>query len=103
MNPLGTVAGNIRSNSSVNNDSSNNPVVSAPLSEVNALSKYLVLPATSTPSGPKKAPLHLHLLTSAETLAISAEKAERSRGEGAEEEGKERKEETERGGTQMES
>ena len=102
MNPLGTVAGNIRSNSSVNNDSSNNPVVSAPLSEVNALSKYLVLPATSTPSGPKKAPPHLHLLTSAETLAISAEKAERSRGEGAEE-GKERKEETERGGTQMES
>ena len=94
MNPLGTVAGNIPSNSSVNNDSSNNPVVSAPRSEVNVLSKYLVLPATSTPSGPKKAPPHLHLLTSAETLAISAEKeqkAERSRGEGAEEEGKERK------------
>ena len=95
VNPLGTVADNIPSNSSVNNDSSNTPVVSAPQSEVNILSKYLVLPATSTPSGPQKAPPHARLLTSAEALAIPAEKEQKKQ----KEEGKGRKEETERGGT----
>ena len=95
VNPLDTVADNIPSNSSVNNDSSNTPVVSAPQSEVNILSKYLVLSATSTPSGPQKAPPHARLLTSAEALAIPAEKEQKKQ----KEEGKGRKEETERGGT----
>ena len=77
VNPLCTVADNIPSNSSVNNNSSNTPVASAPLSEANALSKYLVLPGISTPSGPKKAPPRARLLTSAEALAILAEKKQK--------------------------
>ena len=93
VNPLGTVADNIPSNSSVNNDSSNTPVVSAPQSEVNILSKYLVLPATSTPSGPQKAPPHARLLTSAEALAIPAEKEQKSRKKEREEKKRQREEE----------
>ena len=93
VNPLGTVADNIPSNSSVNNDSSNTPVVSAPQSEVNILSKYLVLPATSTPSGPQKAPPHARLLTSAEALAIPAEKEQKSRKKKEREEKKRQREE----------
>ena len=85
VNPLGAIADNIPSNSSVNNNSSNTPVVSTPRSEVNALSKNLVLPGTSTPSGPKKAPPRARLLT-------SAEKEQKKQKEPEEEQKKEREE-----------
>ena len=93
VNPLGTVADNIPSNSSVNNDSSNTSLVSAPHSEVNALSKYLVLPGTSTPSGPKKAPPRARLLTSAEALAILSEKEQKKQKEAEEKEQKKKERE----------
>ena len=57
------------------------PVVSTPCAlslwedtEVIPLSKYLVIPGTSTPSGPKTAPPRACVLTSAEGLAILDEK-----------------------------
>ena len=93
VNPLGAVADNIASNSSVNNDLSNTPVVSTPCSKVSALSKYLVLSGTSIPSGPKKAPPCARLLTSAEALAILAEKEQKKQKEAVEKEQKKKERE----------
>ena len=91
---------------SINNDSGSAPVVSTPRvlswqedTEVSPLSKHLVVRSTSTPSGPKAAPLRAHLLTSADALAILNEKEHKETGEGA---GEGRKEKTQRRGTQTE-
>ena len=74
VNPLGTVADNIPSNSSVNKIPVTLLLFQLLVVRVNALSKYLVLPGTFTPSGPKKALPCACLFTSAEALAILAEK-----------------------------
>jgi len=106
--PLGPVTHNtdqFSSNLSTNNCSGSTPVVSTPCSrslredievtEVSPLSKYLVVPATSTPSGPKTAPPRARFLTSAEALAILDEK-ERKKQKEAEEKEQRKKEREEK-------
>ena len=52
------------------------------------MSKYLVIPGTSTPSGPKTAPPRACVLTSAEGLAILDEKEHKKQKEEEEKEQK---------------
>ena len=55
------------------------------------MSKYLVIPGTSTPSGPKTAPPRACVLTSAEGLAILDEKEHKKQKEEEEKEQKRKK------------